>query len=113
MGRAQSQVRSKQRDLFAKVLPQRRGIKDEGLLAAKPNHYDRAQLAELVDGLHDGQVSPALHVLQEHAGKDTPLLRELYDETLNRLLSEQTRRDRVASAYLIILGVERDYEGEA
>jgi len=113
MGRAQSQTRAKRRDFFAGVLPKRRGIKNEGLLAEQPTHYDRAELAILVEGLHAGQVHQALHVLQEHAGKDTPLLRKLYEETLDRLLYEQERRTEAADTYLTILGVQREFQGEA
>jgi len=112
MGRAQSQTRGVG-DLFSSVMPNRRGIKDEGLLAQAPTRYDRGRLGSLLDELRAGQPGPALRALQEHHGHDAPLLRELYDETLEEMLRQQEKRAHVASTYLMILGVQRNHEGEA
>jgi hypothetical protein len=76
-----------------------------------------------------------MKALQKHWGQDTPLLRELYAETLEGLVLSQgvskmrakfgksyrnvfgqearEERARVTSTYLSILGVQREYEEEA
>jgi len=135
MGRAQNQTITRQGDPFANVMPGRRGIKDEGLLAQVPTHHDRAQLASLVEEVREGQFQHAMQTLQKHSNQDAPLLRELYEETVEGLVFSQgvnkmrakvgdtffnvfgqKARDehvRVASTYLTILGVQREYEGEA
>jgi hypothetical protein len=116
-------------------MPQRRGVKDEGLLAQAPTHHGHAELARLVEEVRQGRFQRAMQILQEHSGQEAPLLRDLYHETLEGLISSQgvrsmrtkagdtffnvfgqearEERARVTSAYLTTLGVQREQEGEA
>ena len=114
MGRAQSQTRGLS-DLFDGIMPRRRGINDDGLSAQEPTRYGLDQMKSLLDELRAGQTESALRALQEHHGHDTPLLRELYESTLEALLGlwSEGMRDHHASNYLMLLGVQGDSRDEA